>query len=151
VPLIRNRVAAGALAATLAAAPAAVLPATAAAKKQVKAPKDGKYSGHAGTYKTLALYVSGKSVQIVAWQFKCGNTTGSTSLSDIPLKKTKKGYKLKITAHGIVSYADNKPDENGTLKIQGRFNRVAKKISGVLSVKTPRCGPTGDLKWSAQR
>lgn len=135
--------------------PATALPATAAARpKKVKAPKSGKYTGTTGASRTLTLYVSGKSVSIVAFQFACGQAKGNASISDIALKKTKKGYRFSVSTHGIVTYSDSDshPDENGTIAIKGRFDRkTAKKVAGTVRVKTPRCGDTGSVYWTASR
>jgi hypothetical protein len=152
---IRSRLPAGAALAALALVPVAALPATAAAKHKhhVKTPKSGKYSGFAGAGRPLTLYISGKTVQLVSFRFACGSAHGTTNLNDIPLKKTKKGYKFSISAHGLVTYSDSNthPDENGAIFIKGRFTRSGKNPKGVLRVKTPRCGSTGDVQWSAKR
>ena len=147
----RRAATASALAALVAIAFAAAAP-VATAKQKVKAPKSGKYEGTTGAGRDLTIYVSGKAVQLIAFGFPCKNTSGNTSLSDIKLKKTRKGYRFSTTAHGIVSYSDERPDENGTIKIAGRFSRkTAKTVKGSLSVKTPRCGSTGAFKWHASR
>ena len=74
----------------LALTPAAV---AAAHQPKVKAPKSG--SEYDGNHK-LVIYISGKSIELVAFNFRCGDTTGGTSLNDIPLKKTKKGYQVGV-------------------------------------------------------
>jgi hypothetical protein len=116
------------------------------AKPKVKAPKSG--SEYDGTHK-LVLYISGKSIEIVAFNFRCGHTTGRTSLNDIPLKKTKKGYRFAIKAHGSITFADGRPDENGAVNISGRFGRRAKRVAGHFRVKSPSCGNTGVVAWKA--
>jgi hypothetical protein len=119
----------------------------AAAAAKVKAPKSGMYHGPGG----LQMSISGKSVEIVAFEFACKNTKGATSLSSIALKKSPRGYRFGIKAHGIVSYRDNQPDENGAIDISGRFSRTGTSAAGTLRVKTPRCGGTGAIKWRAKR
>ena len=141
------------LTAALAAMAVALAPATvpvaasgSGSKPKVKAPKSG--SQYDGNHK-LVLYISGKSVELVAFNFPCRDTTGRTSLNDIALKKTKKGYKFAIKAHGSISFADGRPDENGAVNISGRFSRKAKTVAGHFRVGSPSCGDTGAVKWHA--
>jgi hypothetical protein len=131
------------------AAPAVTGAATAAAPK-VTAPKSGQYNGHPRG-KDLTLYISGKSIQLAAFSFKCADTSGRTSLNDISLKKTSKGYKFGLNANGSITFADDRPDENGKVSISGRFTRSGKKVTGVFRVRSPRCHDTGSIKWSARR
>jgi hypothetical protein len=138
-----------ATAAALALVPAAGA-ATHQAKPKVKVPKSGSYSG-SPRGKDMTLYVSGKSIELAAFSFKCANTTGRTSLNAIPLKKTKKGYKFGISAHGNISFGDEAADENGTAKLSGRFARDGKSAKGVYRVKSPRCHDTGSIKWRVKR
>jgi hypothetical protein len=97
------------------------------------------------------LFVSRKNIDLAAFSFKCGKTSGRTNLNDIDLRKTRKGYSFAIRAHGSVTYADNEPDENAAVDISGRFTRTGKRPAGHLRVKSPRCGDTGRLHWSAKR
>ena len=128
--------------------PAAVDAATGA----VKTPKSGKLKATTAVGKhPITLYISGKSIQLIAIEFRCKETLGRTSISDIKLTKTKKGYKFSIDAHGIVSYTDEGTDENGAIGIAGRFSKDGKKVTGLMHVKTPRCGGTGNLKWGGAR
>jgi hypothetical protein len=128
----------------------ALVPAAEAAKQKVKAPKSGQYNGHPRG-KDLMLFVSGKSIQLASFSFKCKGTSGRTNLDDIRLKKTSKGYRFALDAHGSISFADGQPDENGKVSISGRFTRSGKKPTGVFRVRSPRCGDTGNIKWSATR
>ena len=140
------------VAASLAVALGIGLPAAVDAATTVKAPKSGKFKATTAIGKhPVTVYISGKSIQIVAIEFRCKETLGRTSISDIKLKKTKKGYRFSIDAHGIVSYADEGTDENGAIGIAGRFSKDGKKLTGLLHVKTPRCGGTGNLKWGGSR
>jgi hypothetical protein len=127
------------------AAPAA-LPAAAPATS-VKAPRDGQYEGK----RNFFMLVSGKNVDIVAFDFPCGKAKGRISLNDIDLRKTKKGYKFSVEAHGNVTYSDNHPDENAASGISGQFNRKGRKPHGRLQAISPRCGNTGKLDWKASR
>jgi hypothetical protein len=131
-------------------APPAITGAVAAAVSKVKAPKSGQYNGHPRG-KDLTLYVSGKSIQLAAFSFKCAATSGRTSLNEIVLKKTSKGYKFGLNAHGNITFADEQPDENGKVSISGRFTLSGKKATGVFRVRSPRCHDTGSIKWSARR
>ncbi|MEA2353398.1 MAG: hypothetical protein QOJ14_1812 [Thermoleophilaceae bacterium] len=126
------------------------VPAGVQAGSSVKAPKDGNYSGATEHGGTLTVKISGKSIEIAAIQFKCHDTVGHTSLQDIPLKKTKRGYKFGINAHSIVSYDDGYPDENAPVEIWGRFFRGGKAAKGTVRVRAPRCG-TGLLAWRIRR
>jgi hypothetical protein len=115
-------------------------------------PKSGStFKGGTAQHRKLTLMISGKSIQIVAFKFNCGALTGNTSLQDIKLTKGKAGYKFAISSFGIVGYSDQQADENGSIKISGRFNRVGKWVEGALRVKTSRCGDTGSRKWYAKR
>jgi hypothetical protein len=126
---------------------ALALPAGAAAK--VKAP-NGEYSGP----RDLVMQVSGKTIDILAFNFPCKKhpgTHGRTSLNQIPLRKTSKGYKFSIKLHGIVSFSDGHVDENGITSIGGQFGRKGKSVHGRFAESVRHCGPTGKLKWSAER
>src|SRR4051794_13316010 len=136
--------------ATIAVAVLALVPAAGAATQTVKAPKAGQYNGHPRG-KDLTLYISGKTIQLAAFSFKCADTGGRTSLNAIALKKTKKGYKFAFTGGGSITFADGQPDENGKISISGLFTRSGKKVSGVFRVRSPRCHDTGTVKWSAKR
>jgi hypothetical protein len=114
----------------------------------VRAPKSGEYKGAGGT---LALYVSGKSIDLAAFAFDCGAATGRTSLNAIPLKRTKRGYRFAIKANGNVTYSDDHPDENASVAIKGRFARSGKTVRGTFRVNSPRCADTGDVRWRAKR
>ena len=121
-----------------------------AATSTIKAPKSGStYKGKA-PYK-VTMQISGRSVEIVTFNFPCGEVTGRTSLNDFALKRTSKGYRFNADAHGLVTYSDELGDENATVHISGRFARDAKSVRGHLRVKSQRCGDTTDLTWRAAR
>ena len=129
----------------------ALVPVADAAKKpSVKAPKSGQYNGNPRG-KPLTLYISGKSIQLAAFSFKCAHTGGRTSLNAIALKKTKKGYKFSFSGRGSITFDDGQPDENGKISISGLFTRSGEKAAGVFRVRSPRCHDTGTVKWSAKR
>jgi hypothetical protein len=122
-------------------------------------PKEGaEYSGRTDERQKLTLNVaSSELVQIVAFKFACDDDatiTGSTSLQDIEIRKPsrhKRYYRLAIRAFALVGYSDEKPEDNGLITIKGRFSRTARRIEGVLRVKTPRCGSTGTVEWRARK
>ena len=135
---------------TLIAALAAAVPALADGDG-VKHPKDGAtYSGHTRGGSKVQLETSGDSVQIVAFAFKCDGTVGHSSLQDIPLKRTKRGWKFGETAYGLVTWEDDQPDENAKTTIWARFARGAKSAKGHYRVQAPRC-QTGTLHFFVHR
>jgi hypothetical protein len=139
------------LAGALAVAALALVPvAEGATKSSVKAPKSGQYNGNPRG-KPLTLYISGKSIQVAAFSYKCAGTGGRTSLNAIALKKTKKGYRFSFAGRGSITFDDGQPDENGKISISGQFTRSGKKVTGVFRVRSPRCPDTGNVKWSAKR
>jgi hypothetical protein len=124
----------------------ALVPVAADATTAVKTPKPGTWSGRPGK---VIMSISGKSIDLVAFSFACGNASGRTTLNGIVLKKTAKGYKFAVKAHGNVSYSDGQPDENGSVELAGRFSRTGKSAGGTWRVKTARCGRTKTTKWRA--
>jgi hypothetical protein len=138
------KTAAAATALAIALAPAA----GAAQQAKVKVPRSGTYSGRPGQ---LTIYTSGKSIDNVSFHFKCHGTTGITSLNSIPLKKSKRGYRFAIKAHGSVEYADESSPENGAVEISGRFSRTGGSAKGFFKVRTTHCGSTGRVAWRAAR
>jgi hypothetical protein len=121
-----------------------------AAAAKVRVPKSGEYRGMPRG-KDLTAVVSGKEIQIIAFSFKCADTVGRTSLNSIKLKKTRKGYKFALDAHGNISFKDEKPDENGRINVAGRFAADGKSARGTYRVRSRRCGDTGTIKWRATR
>ena len=122
--------------------------ATSVAAEPVRAPKSGSVyeGGHALGMRTL-----GKSIQIVGFNADCGRKTARTSLNDIALVKTDRGYRFRFRGSANVTYLNsNRPDENATVRFRGRFSRSAKSVRGVFRVTAPHC-KTGDVKWRAFR
>lgn len=124
--------------------------ASAARAAKVRLPKSGQYQG-SPRGKDMTIYVSGNEIQIVAFSFKCADSVGRTSLDSIKLKKTRKGYKFGLGAHGNISFEDGGPDENGKVAITGRFAADGRSARGTFRVRSPRCGDTGIVKWRATR
>jgi hypothetical protein len=117
------------------------------ATRPPKAPKSGwSYNGKPGD---VTLRISGRSVEIAAFSFPCGNVYGRTSVNDFPLKRTSKGYRFNADANGIVTYTDE-TDGNAKVHISGRFSLDAKTVRGNIRVTSDRC-KTGDLKWKGAR
>lgn len=127
---------------------AVAVPATApGATRPPKAPKSGwSYSGQPGD---VVLRISGRSVEIAAFSFPCGDVYGRTSVNDFRLKRTRKGYRFNADANGIVTYTDE-TDGNAEVHISGRFSLDAKTVRGHVRVESARC-KTGDLKWRGAR
>ena len=113
----------------------------------------GRWTGKTAQGKRITIYLSGKSVTLAAFQFKCGDTStvGATNLNAIKLRKTPSGYRFYLRAHGSVTYLDGQPDENGAVRIAGQFSRLAKSLTGAIRVTTPRCGGTGRVGYRARR
>jgi hypothetical protein len=124
--------------------------ARAASTAKVRVPKGGQYQGMPRG-KDLTILVGGKEIEIIAFSFKCGDTVGRTSLNSIKLKKTRKGYKFALDAHGNISFEDEKPDENGRVTVAGRFAADGKSARGTYRVRSHRCHDTGSIKWRATR
>jgi hypothetical protein len=119
----------------------------------VRAPKDGTYPGHTAQRRDLDLYLSGGTIELAAFGFKCGNgsATGRTGLNDIELTQTRRGFAFALRAHASVNYSDDHPEENAEVDISGRFARNGTTARGRLRVKSPRCGGTGQVAWRAKR
>jgi hypothetical protein len=126
-------------------------PPRAAVAAVARAPRSGRYTGRAGGRPGLLLYVTGRSVSIVAFPFACGRVTGRTSLSDMVIRRVAGRYRFALRAHSIVSYSDERPDQNATVEIRGTFSRLGTAASGTLRVKSSRCGDRRDVPWSARR
>ncbi len=120
-------------------------------KASPKLPKS-TYSGTTEEDQRITLRISGKSIEIAAWRFRCGDRViGITSLQSIPLRHSDDGYRFKLTTYGIVSYSDEAPDENARIAFRGQFSRTAKRVTGLFRLKSPRCGDTGYVEWRAKR
>lgn len=140
-----------AVATTIALAPAAEQ-FTAAGAARVTAPKSGaKYSGSTAESRKLTLHISGRSIEVVAFRFDCNKRSfANTSLQAIALARTSKGYRFKINAHALVSYGDQRADQNAPVFVEGRFSRSARTVRGRFRVRAPGCD-TGYVTWRARR
>ena len=107
----------------------------------------GTYSGHAGTFNVL---VAGKSLVLVAFDFKCRGTTGRTSLNDIPIKRVRGRWRFSIRMFGSVTYRDDVPDENARFRLRGAFTKNGRRLTAKVDIVTPRCGSVTAL-YSAAR
>jgi hypothetical protein len=136
---------------TLRAAAAPKVPAAPHAEPGVRPPQAGIYSGRTAERRKLTLLVSGRSIDIVAFAFGCGKASARTSLNDLRLTKAPNGYRFAIRAHGIVSFSDDRVDENAAIDLDGRFSRTGRSVTGRLRVKAPGCTDTGRLGWRARR
>jgi hypothetical protein len=119
------------------------------ATQTVRPPRSG--SVYHGAAHHVDLQISGRSIAIIAFSFRCDGTKGRISLNDLRLKRSRLGYGFYAVVHGNVTFSDGKPDENGEVHIRGRFTPNAKSVRGRFRVVSPRCGNTGRLRWSATR
>ena len=118
----------------------------------VKRPKSAKYAGVTGQGHEVTLYVLGRSVQYVSFRFTCdASASGGIGVQDIKLRRTPKGYRFGVWAHGSVSYSDDQSEENGVVSVSGRFSRTGRSVKGRARVKTTRCGDSGPITWRARR
>jgi hypothetical protein len=106
-----------------------------------------------GTYigGRVELGVEVGSIQIAAFRFKCGAVTGRTALNDVPITRRRGRYRFSISAHGGITYSDDQSPDNGAIKFWGRFTPTARRALGTFRIRTPRCGSTGPVEWSARR
>ncbi|HEX6388710.1 MAG TPA: hypothetical protein VFZ89_04680 [Solirubrobacteraceae bacterium] len=106
-----------------------------------------------GRYKrgSFLMIVSGRSIQIAAFDFTCRGTRGRTSLNDIAIRKERGRWRFSERMGASVSYADGRPDENAWVRFSGRFSPTAVEAAGSFEVSTPRCGRVGPRTWSARR
>jgi hypothetical protein len=115
----------------------------------VKRPRSG--SLYQGAGRDVVMQIAGKSIELIAFSFPCDGTSGRVSLNAIRLRRSGRGYGFYSASHGLVTYKDEAPDENATVRIRGLFTRDAKRVRGRFRVITPRCGNTGRLRWRATR
>jgi hypothetical protein len=124
------------------------LAAAAPAGGAVKAPPSGsRYEGFPGG---IVLVTSGRSIQLAAFSFRCDSTRGRTSLNDVRLRRTRRGYRFEIRTFGSVSFEDGRPDENAQVRFRGRFSRSAKSVRGAFRVTSASCR-SGIVEWTALR
>lgn len=132
---------------TAVAAAVAGLLAPAAGGAELRRPS-GTYSAPADRW---LLSVTGRSIQIAAFDFTCRQTKARISVNGIRIRKARGRWRFSERLNGIVTYADERPDENGRLRLIGRFSRDARVATGTLRVTTPACGTTREQQWRASR
>ena len=108
-----------------------------------------------GTYTTdgdrFLVVVAGRSIELAAFDFGCRETTGRTSINDISISKVRGRWRFSERTHGLVTYADDHPDENARVRLTGAFSANANRVTGRLRVTTRYCGTTKLIEWSATR
>jgi len=119
-------------------------PAEAAAPRR----PSGTYTGDGGRF---TLKVTGRWIQIAAFDFRCRGTTGRTSLNQIRIRRARGRWRFSIRMHGSVTYRDDHPDENARVRFSGRFSPTARSAAGTFAVSAPHCGATGTVEWTARR
>jgi hypothetical protein len=136
--------------------PAAAPTASAAAKKKkkkppVKAPKkSARYQGLAGDHRLiLEISGNGRQVKLVFFEITCGEGTAATGLQNIALRKSRSGYGFGAGSRSTLVFEDDSYEEDVVVAVVGEFARNGKRISGLLRVKSERCGDTGNVKWVA--
>ena len=128
---------------TLTAALLAVLvPATAQAAKP-----SGSYSGP----DRVVLEVSGRTIELLGFDFPCRESTGRTTLNGLEIRKARGKWRFRTLIYASATYADGHPDENIKVRIRGRFSPTGKVVKGVFRVRSPHCGRTGPVRWWARR
>jgi hypothetical protein len=137
----------GAVCLTAVAAAAAGLLAPATAGAELRRPS-GTYSAPADRW---LLNVAGRSIQIAAFDFICRDTKGRISVNGIRIRRARGRWRFSARLYGLVTYADERPDENGRLRVTGRFSRNARLATGTLRVTAPSCGTTREQQWRASR
>lgn len=124
-------------------ATAACLPAAAPAAER----PEGRYSGDGGRSE---LSVAGRSIDVAAFDFRCGKTRGRTSLSDIRIAKKRGRWRFSVRMYGNATYRDDRPDENVRVRLRGRFSPSGRVATGLLTVRAPSCS-TVSRKWTTVR
>jgi carbon monoxide dehydrogenase subunit G len=119
--------------------------------RRVTQPKSGTYAGKTVEGNDVTLLTSGRSIEVAALKFDCGDTTGSTALNDVPLHLTPRGYAFDIKAHGGVTYADDDSSENAAIDLSGRFTVAGTAASGRFRVRSSRCGDSGPISFHVKR
>ena len=110
-------------------------------------PRSGQYTG---SRHNVVLLVSGRSIDLAAFSFRCGRLSGRTSINAIRIRRRDGVYRFRIRTHGTVSFTDRTPDENAAIRFRGRFSSSGRSVRGVFRVVSRHCG-TGYRRWSARR
>ena len=107
----------------------------------------GEYTGQRGQ---LLISVTGRSIELAAFDFPCRRTTGRTSLNDIPIRRARGRWRFSIRTFGIATYRDDFPDENARIRFTGRFTPNGRRVTGTVTFTTPHCG-NDTIAFSASR
>ena len=110
-------------------------------------PPRGTYKGRSG----VTLSVAGPTISTAAFNFACRRTTGRTTLNEIRITRSRGRWRFSIRTHGSATYADDHPDENVRVRFSGTFSRNEARVTGTFVVRSPHCGSTGEVQWSARR
>jgi hypothetical protein len=127
-----------------------------AAKKghpTVKRPKVGQYIGQTRQKNELTLVVAGKRVRTIRTavaEFKCGYARERLTVHRLKLRRTRRGYTFALHGRRSVTFNDRRPPQRAAVDFTGRFTRAGKKARGRVRVKSPRCGGSGKVRWSAR-
>ena len=108
----------------------------------------GDYTARAGRF---LVSVAGRAIDIAAFDFGCKETTGRTSLTNIAVRRRDGRWRFFIATYGNVTYADDHTDENARVRFSGTFTPNAERVTGALVVRSPHCGRTETIEWSARR
>lgn len=98
------------------------------------------------TMMTFSAY--GLSLPLFEAKFACGKSVGTTSIEAVKVQLRDGRYRFDLKVKALVGYEDGAPDENGDVRIRGRFATDAETARGDVTVTTSRC-TTGAVKWSA--
>lgn len=138
---MRRIVAAGAALASTA------LPASLAAGAVEPPPDGATFRGRPGSVEVL---VSGRSIALAAFSFRCGETRGRTNVNGLRLRRTREGYRFRLRAAVSITFEDGSPDQNGEALFRGRFSRTGRSVRGVFWARSSRCAKR-DVAWIGRR
>ena len=138
----RTRLIAVAIATVAASAPAAE-----ALGAQPKRPS-GQYSGEGGRF---MLIVSGRTIDVAAFDFPCGATRGRTTVNDVRIRKRRGRWRFSIRTFGSATFDDERPDANVRIAFSGRFSPTARVATGKLTVSASTCGSKKTQDWTTNR
>lgn len=133
--------------ALLATATTALLLPAAPAAAAAERPR-GDYTAQGGQF---LVQVVRRAVSLAAFDFGCRKTSGRISITEIPIRKVRGRYRFSIRTYGLAYYRDEHPDENARVRFSGVFSRNAARVTGTFEVRSPHCGSTGSVMWSARR
>jgi hypothetical protein len=129
------------------AAVSAAAPVAAAVAYQAADPPRGTYRGGSN----LSLAVAGATISTAAFDFGCRDTTGRITVNEIAVRRSRGRWRFSIRTWASATYRDDWPDQNVRVRFSGRFSRNENRATGTFRVRSPHCGSTGDVQWSARR